>query len=349
MYSNNLLTSSKTHYDPFGMLLEGRSWEGGSEYRFGFNGKEGVDEIVVSNNALDYGARIYDGRIGKWFSVDPKFNLYPSLTPYCFAGNNPILFLDAKGEDIIIYYENAKGQKKPVFEIVTDYDEVFTISYEMFEDYPQVDKYFNSLSKPTVIENNELDNTLSKTMSNSDATMTSIGLTFIALGGINLSIDFVKLHKGEDAGDLYTYFTYGAGFGANIGGGLSLGPVYFNESAGKAFNKYTFEGASFAKSVGFGPISSTSIKSYVNAEEECVFGINCGTLLYNAELGGAGPSKWTFGVSKTGNFSSLLSNNPMTKPTGSVDSFNSNNSELIDSNPNIETSQPVIDKGSTIS
>ncbi|MBL0281081.1 MAG: hypothetical protein IPQ11_12230 [Bacteroidetes bacterium] len=43
---------NQKHHDPFGMLLEGRSWEGGSEYRFGFNGKEGVDEIVVSNNAL---------------------------------------------------------------------------------------------------------------------------------------------------------------------------------------------------------------------------------------------------------------------------------------------------------
>ncbi|MBK9457777.1 MAG: hypothetical protein IPO24_20495 [Bacteroidetes bacterium] len=43
---------TSNHHDPFGMLLEGRSWEGGSEYRFGFNGKEGVDEIVVSNNAF---------------------------------------------------------------------------------------------------------------------------------------------------------------------------------------------------------------------------------------------------------------------------------------------------------
>ncbi|MBK9457776.1 MAG: hypothetical protein IPO24_20490 [Bacteroidetes bacterium] len=50
--------------------------------------------------------------------------------------------------------------------------------------------------------------------------MTSIGLTFIALCGMdNFRIDFVKLHKGEDGDLYYFYFTYGAGFGkVNIGG-----------------------------------------------------------------------------------------------------------------------------------
>jgi len=34
-------------YDPFGMITVGRSWEVGSEYRYGFNGKENSDEFMV--------------------------------------------------------------------------------------------------------------------------------------------------------------------------------------------------------------------------------------------------------------------------------------------------------------
>ena len=90
MYSNNLLTSSKTHYDPFGMLLVGRNWEGGSEYRFGFNGKESDKETYGDGNIYDYGFRIYNPRLGKFLSVDPLNKFYPMLTPYQFTSNRPI-------------------------------------------------------------------------------------------------------------------------------------------------------------------------------------------------------------------------------------------------------------------
>ena len=52
--------TSRHLHNPFGMLLEGRNWAAGSEYKYGFNGKESDDEIAGNNNALDFGARIYD-------------------------------------------------------------------------------------------------------------------------------------------------------------------------------------------------------------------------------------------------------------------------------------------------
>ena len=97
MYSNNLLTSSKTHYDPFGMLLVGRNWEGGSEYRFGFNGKESDKETYGDGNIYDYGFRIYNPRLGKFLSVDPLNKFYPMLTPYQFTSNRPIDGVDLDG------------------------------------------------------------------------------------------------------------------------------------------------------------------------------------------------------------------------------------------------------------
>lgn len=71
-------------------------------YRFTFNGMEKVDEINGSGNALDFGARIYDARLGRWMSVDPLSIKYPDLSPYIYCANNSILFIDPNGKEIII-------------------------------------------------------------------------------------------------------------------------------------------------------------------------------------------------------------------------------------------------------
>jgi RHS repeat-associated protein len=66
-------------------------------YRFGFNGKEKSSEIYGESNAYDFGARIQDPRLGRWFSADPLKQIYTSLSPYNFAANNPINLMDADG------------------------------------------------------------------------------------------------------------------------------------------------------------------------------------------------------------------------------------------------------------
>jgi RHS repeat-associated protein len=82
-------------YYAFGMQMPGRKLSGG--YRFGFNGKENDNEVKGEGNQQDYGMRIYDGRIGKFLSVDPITNKYPFLTPYQFSSNNPVLCIDIDG------------------------------------------------------------------------------------------------------------------------------------------------------------------------------------------------------------------------------------------------------------
>lgn len=89
--------ASVTDYYPFGMRIEKRSWSI-NKYRFGFNGKERDDEAKGGGNSLDFGARIYDSRLGRFLSIDPKFYNYPYWSPYCFAANSPIKFIDANGE-----------------------------------------------------------------------------------------------------------------------------------------------------------------------------------------------------------------------------------------------------------
>jgi RHS repeat-associated protein len=103
---------STLDYDPFGMLLVGRNWEVGSGYRYGFNNKENDDEIAGNNNALDFGARIYDSRLGRFLTLDFFSNESPNQSPYSFAINSPIYMVDFEGNKNMVYiYLNESDVK----------------------------------------------------------------------------------------------------------------------------------------------------------------------------------------------------------------------------------------------
>jgi RHS repeat-associated protein len=79
------------------MVMPGRKYSAGSQYRYGFNGKEEDDEVKGDGNQQDYGMRIYDTRLGRFLSVDPITSKYPELTPYQFASNSPVAGVDFDG------------------------------------------------------------------------------------------------------------------------------------------------------------------------------------------------------------------------------------------------------------
>ncbi len=86
------------------MLEPGRSFNA-SNSAYGFNGKIKDNEMYGEGNAYDFGDRIYSPRGVVWLSTDPLQKKYPFLSPYSFAGNNPILYVDADGKEIWIYYQ----------------------------------------------------------------------------------------------------------------------------------------------------------------------------------------------------------------------------------------------------
>lgn len=81
--------------------MPGRSITPVNGYRYGFNGMEKDDEAKGAGNSYDFGARIYDPRIGKWMSIDPSVRKYPEWSPYNFAVDNPIRYIDPDGKDPI--------------------------------------------------------------------------------------------------------------------------------------------------------------------------------------------------------------------------------------------------------
>ena len=92
------------------MQMPGRSFSQSiKKYRYGFNGKENDNEVKGEGNELDYGARVYDSRIGRWLSVDPQYYRGNEYSPYIQAFDNPISFVDEKGAwSIITHYRMVK-------------------------------------------------------------------------------------------------------------------------------------------------------------------------------------------------------------------------------------------------
>ena len=91
-------------YYPFGMRHANATHILTANNRYKYNGKE--EQTVGSLGVLDYGARIYDGQIGKWFGIDPLADSYYSISPYTYCTNNPIRYIDPTGMD---WYESVNG------------------------------------------------------------------------------------------------------------------------------------------------------------------------------------------------------------------------------------------------
>jgi RHS repeat-associated protein len=105
--SYSAIVVSANDYSAFGAPMAGRTYSSPS-YRYGFNGKEKVDEVHGnSGDAYDFGKRVYDGRLGRWFSTDPYEAKYAHTSPYTFALNSPISLKDIAGDTAtyICYYQ----------------------------------------------------------------------------------------------------------------------------------------------------------------------------------------------------------------------------------------------------
>ncbi|MCD6167136.1 RHS repeat-associated core domain-containing protein, partial [bacterium] len=76
-------------YYPFG--LASRTSGGGTVYKFT------EKELDNETDFYYFGARYYDPEVGRFISPDPLADLFPDVTAYHYAHNNPISRVDPTG------------------------------------------------------------------------------------------------------------------------------------------------------------------------------------------------------------------------------------------------------------
>ena len=97
-------------YYPYGTLISGLTmgmYLGGDENNYKFNGKE-----MMRYDWYNFGARIMDPVVGRWWVPDPMAEKYYHISPYVYCGNNPINYIDPDGQDFIFYLDDEDEEKK---------------------------------------------------------------------------------------------------------------------------------------------------------------------------------------------------------------------------------------------
>jgi RHS repeat-associated protein len=123
-YSSPLI--EENHYYPFELAMAGISDKAiksqYAENRYRYNGKELQHQEFADGTGweeYDYGARFQDPQLGRWSVIDLEANKYSNETPYGYAGNNPISYVDIGGN--FKYPLNKAAEYSQKYKTLTNY------------------------------------------------------------------------------------------------------------------------------------------------------------------------------------------------------------------------------------
>ncbi len=129
-------------YFPYGELFVSQRNSEEFDSRYKFTAKELDNETSYTY----FGARYYDSELSGWLSVDPMSDKYPSLSPYCYSADNPVVLVDPNGMWVDGYTVDKEGNisDKPINnEGGNDYDVLYVkdkYSEEKRKDYDETGK-----------------------------------------------------------------------------------------------------------------------------------------------------------------------------------------------------------------
>ena len=97
-----------TDYYPFGKSFENNNV---TKNRYLYNGKELQDQVIGGTpfGWYDYGARFYDPELGVFHTMDPLAERFSFQSPFAYAANNPIIYIDKDGKGPLLGFLIGAG------------------------------------------------------------------------------------------------------------------------------------------------------------------------------------------------------------------------------------------------
>ena len=137
----------RNDYYPFGARQKRDNYPQLSANRWKYNGKE--LQTMGDLGFLDYGARMYDMSVGRWFGMDPLAERYAGLSGYVFSGNNPLILVDENGGFFTHYVDkdyNVLFQTDDGSDDVVMVPDAYVGDFRKYSDFSSgLDYIFNSL------------------------------------------------------------------------------------------------------------------------------------------------------------------------------------------------------------